>query len=102
MTRDNRPGKVVVLGLGLFGGGVGAARYFAERGAEVLVADRRESSELSESLEALKGLPIKYRLGAHCEEDFACADVVVVNPAVPPDSPVLEMARRNGAQLETE
>jgi len=96
------PRQVTILGLGLFGGGVGAARYFVERGARVIVSDLRNAAALAESIAALKGLPIEYRLGAHHEEDFAGSQSVIVNPGVPPEAPALEMARRSGAKLDTE
>lgn len=92
---------MTILGLGLFGGGVGAARYFAERGARVIVSDLRDETALRESIHALRDLPITYRLGAHAPEDFAGADLVIVNPAVPPGAPALELAHRSGAQLDT-
>jgi len=101
-SRPPSPERVVILGLGLFGGGAGAARYFAERGAHVLVTDLREADALGESLATLKGLPITYHLGGHCEADFAGADRVIVNPAVPDHAPALDMARRAGARLDTE
>jgi len=94
--------QVTILGLGLFGGGVGAARYFAERGARVIVTDLRDASALAESLEALRDLDIHYRLGGHSPGDFAGSDLVVVNPAVPPSAPALEMARAASARLTTE
>jgi len=95
------PQRVTILGLGLFGGGVGAARYFAEHGAHVTVTDRRDAGALRESLEALADLPIEFQLGGHRESAFTNADLVIVNPAVPPTAPALEMARRSGARLET-
>jgi len=101
MTPPLAPKRVTILGLGLFGGGTGAARYFAERGAEVTVTDLRDERSLAESLEALSDLPIRYRLGGHAEADFKGADLVIVNPAVPPDARGLEMARRGGARLDT-
>ncbi len=100
--RLRTPAQVTVLGLGLFGGGAGAARYFAERGARVIVSDSRSPETLAESIESLKGLPIDYRLGGHRPEDFAGSELVIVNPGVPPEAPALEMARRAGARLETE
>jgi len=96
------PQRVTILGLGVLGGGAGAARYFCERGSRVIVTDRRDAAALRESLEALRGLDIIYRLGGHEEADFAGAEVVVVNPAVPPDARALAMARRCGARLDTE
>lgn len=103
MTPAQRtPSRVTILGLGLFGGGAGAARYFAERGARVVVSDERDAAALAESLAALKDLPIEYHLGGHSERDFAGTDLVVVNPAVRPDAPALAMARGSGARLDTE
>jgi UDP-N-acetylmuramoylalanine--D-glutamate ligase len=90
------------MGLGLFGGGVAVSRYFAERGAQVVVTDLRSAEELRESVDALAGLPITFHLRGHREEDFRQADVVVANPGVPPDSPYLGLARAAGARIETE
>jgi UDP-N-acetylmuramoylalanine--D-glutamate ligase len=95
------PKQVTILGLGLFGGGAGAARYYAERSARVIVTDLRDEAALVEAIDGLRDLPISYRLGEHREEDFAGSGVVVVNPAVPPWAPALELARRAGAKLET-
>ena len=78
--------KITVMGLGLFGGGVGVAQFLAKQGARVTVTDLRNASELSPSLKQLEGLPISYKLGGHDEEDFTSADMVIVNPAVPKNS----------------
>ena len=94
--------KILVMGLGLFGGGAGVARFLVSRSARVTVTDLKGEEDLQESLEALKGLPIKYKLGGHQEEDFRDADMIIVNPAVPRDSRFLEIARKEGAVLETE
>ncbi len=86
--------KVTVMGLGLNGGGIEAARFFAQRQARVTVTDLRSEEVLKPSIEALKDLPIRYVLGKHDPEDFESADLVVKNPAVRPDSPFLRMAKR--------
>lgn len=86
--------KVTVMGLGLNGGGIEAARFFARRGAQVVATDLRPEEVLKPSIEALKDLPIRYVLGKHDPEDFTSADLVVKNPAVRPDSPFLRMAKR--------
>jgi UDP-N-acetylmuramoylalanine--D-glutamate ligase len=91
--------RVTVMGLGLFGGGVGAAKYFAENGAAVTVTDTRSETDLKSSIEALRGLPIRYVLGRHDVADFRSTDIVV-NPGVPNDSPLVTMARGAGAQVE--
>jgi len=90
------------MGLGLFGGGVGAARFLVSQGADVTVTDLKSTEELSASLKLLNGLPVKYRLGGHLEEDFLTADVLVVNPAVPDDSRFLQIACDNNVHIDSE
>jgi UDP-N-acetylmuramoylalanine--D-glutamate ligase len=90
--------RVTVLGLGLFGGGLGVTRFLVSRGARVTVTDAKSETELRESVEALRPLPVTLRLGGHDERDFRDADLVIVNPAVPETNPYLPMARA----LETE
>lgn len=92
--------KVTIMGLGLFGGGVGAARYFAEQGAIVTVTDRRPESDLRPSIEALKNYPIRFVLGTHETGDFRNIDVLLVNPGVAHDQPLVTMARGSGARIE--
>jgi len=98
--------RVTVMGLGRHGGGVGVVRYLVERGARVTVTDRQEAADLRGSLAELEDLPatanLRLRLGGHDEADFRSADVVVVNPAVPPGSPLLDVARNHGAEITTE
>ncbi|MCB9850093.1 MAG: UDP-N-acetylmuramoyl-L-alanine--D-glutamate ligase [Phycisphaerales bacterium] len=74
--------RVVVMGLGRFGGGVGVTRFLAERGANVLVTDQADESTLRGSLDKLADLPVSFRLGSHDESDLADADLLVVSPAV--------------------
>lgn len=92
------------MGLGTRAGGVGVARYFAEQGALVTVTDGKSAGELSDSLEALRGLPIELVLGGHQERLFTPegADLVVRNPAVRRWSPWLAMARESGVPVEME
>ncbi|MBL9148909.1 MAG: UDP-N-acetylmuramoyl-L-alanine--D-glutamate ligase [Phycisphaerae bacterium] len=79
--------RVTVMGLGQFGGGLGVTRWLARHGAHVLVTDRSSAEELREPLAALADLVdggrVTLRLGEHRTEDFASADLVVANPAVP-------------------
>ncbi|MFO8064113.1 MAG: UDP-N-acetylmuramoyl-L-alanine--D-glutamate ligase [Spirochaetia bacterium] len=86
--------RVTVMGLGLHGGGVSAARYFARHGAVVTVTDLRDERELASSVEVLEDVPVRFVLGTHEEADFKDADIVIKNPAVPRTSPYLALARR--------
>lgn len=92
--------KVLIMGLGLLGGGVGAARFFAKKGAIVTVTDLKTKDKLASSTEKLKDLPISYVLGKHKKEDFINADLIIRNPDVMPDSPFLQLARRHGVNIE--
>lgn len=75
--------KVTVMGLGLHGGGVASARFFAEHGAKVTVTDMKTAEELAPSIQALSSHPdIQFVLGHHREEDFSGADLVIKNPGV--------------------
>ena len=95
--------RVLVMGLGLLGGGVAAARYaVAQHAAEVTVTDLRGEDVLRPSIAKLAGLPIRYVLGEHDEADFRRADVVVRNPNVPRGAPLLAIAREAGARVEME
>ncbi len=91
------------MGLGHFGGGVAAARWLARHGAVVTVTDLADSDALADSLPLLADVPLAaIRLGGHSDADFHGADLVVVNPAVRPTSPWLNVARQSGARLCTE
>ena len=95
--------RVLIFGLGAFGGGGGAARFFAERGARVTVTDLRSREQLADAIDAIADLPIEeWVLGEHRESDFREHEIVVVNPAVPPKNRWLALARESGARLETE
>ncbi len=94
--------KITVMGLGLFGGGVGVARFLVKQGAHVTVTDLRSAAELSQSIKQLEGMPITYKLGGHYDEDFINADMVIVNPAIPKNSKFLQIARSHHIPLQTE
>ena len=93
-----------VMGLGTHGGGVAAARWLAQQGARVTISDQAQESALADALRSLNDVPIaRWSLGGHRWEDFATADLVVVNPAVPPHSPWLKrLAAERTARLTSE
>lgn len=102
LPTELRGRKVLVLGLGSFGGGAGCTRALVSLGAEVTVTDLRPAAALEEALTSLEGLPVQFALGGHHEKLFQEAEVVVVNPAVPPSSPWLKRAKELGCILTTE
>ena len=87
---------VTVMGLGLNGGGLASARFFAEHGAkEVIVTDMKSEQDLAPSVAELRRYPnIRFVLGGHRLDDFSAADIVIKNPGVKREgNPYLAAAR---------
>ena len=107
-TPDSQIQRVTVLGLGRFGGGLGVARWWLDRGAEVLVTDLAAGEELADAVAALDAHArcdhVQWRLGEHRIEDFTETDLVVANPAVPRpwDNPYLKAAWDSRVPVTTE
>ena len=82
-TGSNLSGRrVLVVGLGRFGGGLGVTRWLCEQGAIVTVTDQASAESLSESVEALRGLPVALHLSGHDDADLDTTEWVIINPAV--------------------
>ncbi len=102
--------KVTVLGLGRFGGGLGAARFLMARGAAVRVTDAAPEDRLAAPVSELRAFApkaagtLELRLGGHAEIDFTDADLVVASPAVPHpwSHPCLQAAAARGVPIVTE
>ena len=77
-----RTKRIIVMGLGRFGGGIGVTRYLATQGADLLVTDMADESKLAASIEKLSDITVRYRLGEHRQEDLDSADLLVTNPGV--------------------
>ena len=101
MTKDFFTGKkVLVMGLGRFGGGADVAEFAARAGAKVVVTDLAPADQLSDSISKLEGVDgVEFHLGSHDPADFEQADIVVANPAVPADNGFLQIARRGPGGL---
>ena len=99
--RDFFAGKrVMLMGLGLLGRGIGDAAFLAGLGAELTVTDRKNEAELAASLKQLSGFSnIRYVLGEHRLEDFQRADMVIKAAGVPRDSPYVKAARDAGVAV---
>jgi len=94
--------RVTIMGLGLHGGGVGVAKFFAKQGAKVLVTDLKTKEQLKESVSKLRGLKIKFVLGHHRQEDFINTNLVIRNPGVPRESYFLKVAKEHNIPVETD
>lgn len=99
---------VIVMGLGRFGGGVGAASYLLARGASVTVTDLAEADSLQDSITTLRQVKstgtLEFELGTHENVSFEDAALVVVSPAVPRpwENKYLKRARDAGVPVCTE
>lgn len=84
--------RATVLGLGRFGGGIAAVEFLARRGAHITVIDAKTEDALSDSVRQLNSYPgIIYQLGSS-GIPLPETDVLVSNPAIPPDHPLLKSA----------
>lgn len=101
VARERFAGKRVVV-VGLAREGLALVRFLSAAGAEVTANDRASAELLSETLSALRGLPVRFVLGGHPRELFLGADVLFVSPGVPLQLGPLEEARRLGIPISSE
>ena len=100
--------RVTVMGLGRFGGGTGVSRWLVAQGAHVHITDMQPAEKLKEPLAEINELvntgKVTVRLGTHDDDDFAGADLVVANPAVPMpwQNQFLMAATQAGVRITTE
>jgi UDP-N-acetylmuramoylalanine--D-glutamate ligase len=86
---------VLIVGLGR--SGLASARVCAERGAHVVVSDKRDRAQLSVTLAKLPA-EVQTELGGHVEASFLSADLIVLSPGVP-ELPELAAARIAGVHI---
>ncbi|MFA6005186.1 MAG: UDP-N-acetylmuramoyl-L-alanine--D-glutamate ligase [Patescibacteria group bacterium] len=95
--------KILIFGLGIQGGGVETAFFFATLGCEVRVTDQKTPETLAASIEKLNTFAnVSYTLGEHTEKDIRWADVIIQNPGVKFDHPLLILARKLQKQVTME
>jgi len=89
--------RVTVLGLARQG--TALARWLASSGAQVTVSDVKPADALVESLNALRGLPLRYELGGHPLSLLERCDLLCLSGGVPTDLPIVVEARERGIPL---
>ncbi len=94
--------KVLVVGLGLLGGGMGVAGFFAGLGADVTVTDLKGEEALQDSINQLKKYNIKYILGRHVIESFVTSDLIFKAPKMRWDAPEIVAAIEKGIPVDME
>jgi UDP-N-acetylmuramoylalanine--D-glutamate ligase len=72
--------------------------------AAVTVTDLSTEDQLAETLGQLADYDIEYHLGGHRAEDFGPdgADIIIVNPAVPPENHYLRIAAQAGKLITSQ
>jgi len=96
-------GLALVLGLGRFGGGQEAAKFLHRRGWHLRIADRARADDLADTTRTLSELHrVEWALGREDLDLLTGIDLVVVNPAVPQDHPLVQAARSRGIELSQE
>ncbi|AJW73379.1 UDP-N-acetylmuramoyl-L-alanine--D-glutamate ligase [Borrelia hermsii] len=93
---DIRGKNFLIMGLGLHGGGLAAAKFLLKHGGNLVITDLKSELELSPSIKSLKQFKdkVRYVLGYHDEDDFKSADIVIKNPGVSFDNKYLKLAKR--------
>jgi len=95
--------NVLVMGLGRFAGGVDSARFAHRYADKIIVTDLLSANKLKPALESLEEIDdIEFCLGGHKYSHFEWADIIIVNPAVPPESKYLKFARSKGKVLTSQ
>lgn len=102
LCADLRGKHVLVLGLGSLGGGEGVARALCTAGAVVRITDQKTPEQLAQTLDRLQDLPLERSLGHELVSDVEWADLIVKNPSVPVQNPLLLSAVKLGKRITNE
>jgi UDP-N-acetylmuramoylalanine--D-glutamate ligase len=99
----------LVVGLGRFGGGVASIRHLGRHDYQIRVTDRATEEDLKDSVAALVSDPklseqIEWRLGEDGQDPGLLhgIELLVCNPGVPDQHPLLELARQQGIAITQE
>lgn len=92
--------KALVVGLGKTG--LATARFLARRGADVIVSDKRQVSELREAAKEMESFGVKLELGGHKKETFLNSDLIIPSPGVSMYMEELIEARAKGIKILSE
>ncbi|TXH03712.1 MAG: UDP-N-acetylmuramoyl-L-alanine--D-glutamate ligase [Candidatus Moraniibacteriota bacterium] len=90
--------NILVFGLGRQGGGIGDANYLARHGYIVRVIDRYTLNELDIAPSMLEP-NIELSLGSEKQSDVDWADIIIQNPGVPDNHPLVLYAKEQYKQV---
>lgn len=92
--------KILVFGLGRQGGGLGDANYLAQHGYRVRATDLLTLDTLGIAPAALHP-GVELSLGGHTQADIDWADLILKNPAVPDEHPLVQRAQAQNKIVAT-
>ncbi|MBW1996591.1 MAG: UDP-N-acetylmuramoyl-L-alanine--D-glutamate ligase [Deltaproteobacteria bacterium] len=96
-------GKKKVLVVGLGESGLSVSRWLSHKGARVRVSEIKRLSDLDpRRVRELSALGVEIETGAHREETFLDAELIIVSPGVPMDVEPLMKARHAGIPVVCE
>ncbi|MBR1586233.1 MAG: UDP-N-acetylmuramoyl-L-alanine--D-glutamate ligase [Clostridia bacterium] len=94
-------GKRVLI-VGMARSGVALAQLLHREGAMVTVNDMKSADSFGDKLDALKELPICFRLGEDGIDALQGQDLLVISPGVPIDAPIVRAAKAAGVPVSGE
>jgi len=87
--------------LGAVRSGRAAARLLKKQGASVFVSDRSPVEKMAEAVVALDEIGVQYEFGQNSEKVLD-ADVLVLSPGVPSQTPIVQQAIAGGVTVVSE
>jgi UDP-N-acetylmuramoylalanine--D-glutamate ligase len=99
MSRWN--GKKILM-IGAARQGLALTRFLAEKGADVILNDRRPEEALVQAQQELADLDITWVLGEHPPEILDKVDLVCLSGGIPLDLPIVQEARQRGINLSND
>lgn len=103
MINDYKNKNILILGLGTYGGGLGAAKFLARQGANLVISDTKTKQWLSPQMQKLgKYKNIKYILGSHKGIFKLAYDLAIINPAIDLRSPIIKEIKKRRIPIDTE
>lgn len=99
-TAELKDKKILVVGLGKTG--ISLVKFLVKYGAQVTVTDHKSKPELSNQLEILGDVPVKFELGNHSPKIFLQQDLVILSPGVPNGLKIFDYARSQGIKVTGE
>ena len=91
MIQYNNLNNKKVLILGFSTTGIAAAKYFANKNANVFISEFNEKQEkFNDTIQELESLGVKIEFGGHSEEFINNAEFCILSPSIPNDAEILK------------